>query len=327
MEKLMKWFVTRAAIIVALSFCGSVSHAEVLFDWATVGNPGNPADDTIMIHDGTTGYGSVGYTYLISKTEVTNAQYTEFLNAVAATDTYALYQEQMQTSPRGGIVRSGATGSYTYSVKADAIGQGPGGTDYSYANKPVIWVSWYDSIRFVNWMTSGETETGSYTITLSDSDFDVGVGDIPSVESVTIPDTAQRALWADGSTPYFLMASEDEWYKAAYYEPGDKIADTVGSYYSYATKSNILPDNNLPDLDSGNSANYVAVTPSAVYTTGNSDYPQTDAGAYTLSDSPYGTFDQSGSVLEWNESPIDSFGEIHRVFCHGAPKTSQSGAR
>ncbi len=34
------------------------------------------------MNDGTTGYGGVANTYRISKTEVTNAQYADFLNAV-----------------------------------------------------------------------------------------------------------------------------------------------------------------------------------------------------------------------------------------------------
>ena len=32
----------------------------------------------------------------------------------------------------------------------------------------------------------------------------------------------------------------------------------------------------------------------------------TDVGAYTLSASPYGTFDQGGNVSEWNETGLGS---------------------
>jgi len=123
-------------------------QAEVTFDWATVGNAGNAAD--------TTGYGAVSYEYRISKTEVTNAQYAEFLNAVASTDTYNLYNIRMSRDIRGGITRSGSSGSYAYTTKANM------------GNKPVNYVSWYDSIRFTNWLHngqgSGDTETGSYTL-------------------------------------------------------------------------------------------------------------------------------------------------------------------
>jgi formylglycine-generating enzyme required for sulfatase activity len=90
------------------------------------------------------------------------------------------------------------------------------------------------------------------------------------------------------------LPSEDEWYKAAYYDGS--------TYYDYPTGTDTVPDNNLPSLDSGNSANF-KVGPE--YTTGDSSYPMTDAGAYTLSPSPYGTFDQGGNVWEWNEAHIN----------------------
>ncbi|MDG2382369.1 MAG: hypothetical protein P8N76_11920, partial [Pirellulaceae bacterium] len=67
----------------------------------TVGNINNAADDT--------GYGAVGYEYQISATEVTNSEYATFLNAVAATDTYSLYNSDMSWV-RGGISRTGPSG-------------------------------------------------------------------------------------------------------------------------------------------------------------------------------------------------------------------------
>ena len=67
------------AAAVALTV-GPVSSgpAAVTFDWATVGDPGNPAD-TLAMDKGptaeyTTGYGSVDYAYRISKYGVTNSQ-------------------------------------------------------------------------------------------------------------------------------------------------------------------------------------------------------------------------------------------------------------
>ena len=41
------------------------------------------------------GFGAVGYMYNIGKYEVTAGQYCEFLNKVAATDTYGLYNDSM----------------------------------------------------------------------------------------------------------------------------------------------------------------------------------------------------------------------------------------
>lgn len=82
-----------AALALPAALPGAAGRA-VAFEWAAVGNAGNVAD--------VTGYGAVGYEYRISKHEVTNAQYAEFLNAVAATDTYNLYNSQMGSNGRGG---------------------------------------------------------------------------------------------------------------------------------------------------------------------------------------------------------------------------------
>src|SRR5262249_24964398 len=125
----------------------------------SVANPGNPADFRYY----GVGYGAVPYSFNIAQREVTNAQYTEFLNAVAASDPYALYSTSMASDTRGGIIRSGAVGNYTYSVKPPALNG-----SYGYDNKPVVFVSWFDAIRFANWMNNGQgnadTEDGAYTL-------------------------------------------------------------------------------------------------------------------------------------------------------------------
>jgi len=48
------------AICFASTFTSTAQAANVTFDWATVGNPGNTPDTEIM-NDSTTGYGSVAY--------------------------------------------------------------------------------------------------------------------------------------------------------------------------------------------------------------------------------------------------------------------------
>ena len=63
----------------------------------TVGNPGNPADTRDSSQGGTPGCGSVAFTYQIGTYDVTLAQYTAFLNAVAKIDTYGLYDPGMGT--------------------------------------------------------------------------------------------------------------------------------------------------------------------------------------------------------------------------------------
>ena len=62
---------------------------QITYEMVTVGDPGN-ANDT-----GGSGIGAVAYTYQIGKYDVTIGQYAAFLNAVAATDTYSLYNSSM----------------------------------------------------------------------------------------------------------------------------------------------------------------------------------------------------------------------------------------
>ena len=150
----------RALLIsnVVCLFVSSIASA-VTIDWVSVGNPGNADDDT--------GYGGVSDEYQISTYEVTAGQYTEFLNAVAATDTYGLYNTSMDSIGEGcQIQQSGSSGSYTYSVASD------------YADRPVNYVSWYDCLRFANWLHNGQptgsqdastTEDGAYDMSLVSS--------------------------------------------------------------------------------------------------------------------------------------------------------------
>jgi formylglycine-generating enzyme required for sulfatase activity len=246
-----------AILILAASPAAAVTIATV-----PVGNPGNAADDT--------GYGSVGYNFRMGRTEVTNAQYVEFLNAVAASDPYQLFTEVSSgNSVYYGIVRDGSAGSYSYSVKPPVAGVGPEGSDYTYDNKPLTYVTLFSAMRFANWLQngqgSGDTETGAYTL--------LGGTPTPSNSNVT---RNAGARW--------VVPSENEWYKAAYYNP------TSGTYANYATGQNSEPFDNPPSADNGNSANYGLATMAP--------YEFTDAGAYALSGSDYGTFDQNGNVLE-----------------------------
>jgi len=75
-----------------------------------VGNPGNAPD--------TSGYGGVPYVFRIGKFEVTNAEYSEFLNSAAKRDPYRLYDRRM-SGGHGGIIRSGRSGEYSYETKGD----------------------------------------------------------------------------------------------------------------------------------------------------------------------------------------------------------------
>jgi formylglycine-generating enzyme required for sulfatase activity len=271
----------------ALLFSVAAHAAPVTYDLVPVGNPGNANDPA-------TGnfYGGVAYDYQIGKYDVTIGQYTEFLNAVAKTDTYSLYNVSMGTFENiRGISRSGTSGAYTYSVIAPS-GTTPAGASSS-GNRPITYVSWWDSARFSNWMANGQpigvqtnatTENGAYFVNGATS------GTAPA-RNVTNPNT--------GATPTYVIPTENEWYKAAYYSP--VLNSGSGGYYTYATQSSATPGNVIGS--GSNQANYnngvYSVTQSASYS-GSQNY-LTDVGAFTNSASFYGTFDQSGNVNQWND--------------------------
>jgi formylglycine-generating enzyme required for sulfatase activity len=247
------------ALVCALHFAPPVASA-VTIDWVTVGDPGN-VDDTA---DGSAissidHYGGVDYSYRIAKYDVTNSQYVEFLNSndPGGVNKLALYNPEMTTSKYGGIALDPAA---AIGVKYSTIP--------ARAQKPVNFVSWFDAIRFANWLENGQapgsTESGTYTLLN---------GAFPSNG-----DTITRAA---GAT--IFLPSDDEWYKAAYYNSATKL------YFQYATSSNTPPTSSAP-TPLPNHANFEG-NPGDL----------TDVGAYTGSASPYGAFDMGGNVWQWVE--------------------------
>jgi formylglycine-generating enzyme len=249
-------------VALIVGFASSAS-AEVTFEWVTVGNPGNAADP---LNSGSTpGIGTVDYVYRISKYEVTNDQWAEFLNAVAATDPNELYNGNMS------ITQSGSPGSHTYTVHANR------------GNKPVNFVSYFDVMRFVNWLHNGQP-TGSQDASTTED----GVYLISDGVSET------RAPGAK-----FFIPSRNEWYKAAYHQPS-AVGGDADNYWLYPTASNAVPTVATAD------ANGDITNPGAnVANYNNGVLNVTTVGsAGPLSQSYYGTFDQGGNVWEWHETVI-----------------------
>jgi hypothetical protein len=186
----------RLLVLTALLFAFPAHAVEM--EWVMVLGTGTPNACDPIEYQGC--FGAVGHSYLIAKYEVTNAQYTEFLNAVAAWDADELYDDFMGSSDWGGITRSGSNGSYSYSVK-------PG-----WGDKPVNYVSLYDGLCFANWLHNGQPTGGRDDTTTEDGAY-------------TIEPPWDTVIRNPGAR--FFIPSEDEWYKAAYYHAAS------ASYFDY----------------------------------------------------------------------------------------------
>jgi formylglycine-generating enzyme required for sulfatase activity len=280
-----------AVVVAAQVAWAGVAAAQVSFDWLTVGNPGNPAD-TLVMNKGpaatfTTGYGSVGYTYRMSKDHVTNAQYVEFLNKVdpAGTNALKLYDARMSTNSlglayTGGInLNPGAAAGSKYSLKANQ------------ANYPATWITWIAAARFVNWLSNGQGAGGT----------EAGVYTMPALTSRDIPTRAPGAT--------IFLPSEDEYYKAAYYDP---TKNGTGGYWQYGLRSDADPIREPPP-GGATSANYAAKPTFDA----SLDY-LTNVGAYTAATSYYGMSDADGSVYTWTEGTRSINTNIFPVYRGGS---------
>ena len=245
--------------IALLTLVIAASASGVTIDWTPVGNPGNACDPYVDHFGNPRCTGAVGYSYNIGTYEVTNAQYTEFLNAKAASDPLQLYSTRMG-SEFGGVTRSGVSGSFSYGAIAGR------------ENMPVVFVSFYDALRFANWLHngqgSGDTETGAYTL----------------LGGTAKPSNGATVTRNPGATNF--LPSHDEWHKAAYH---NAIGLSSTDYFDYPAGSNMPTTCSAPTA-TANRANC-----------NNAVNDATLVGSYPGSASPYGTFDQGGNAFEWNE--------------------------
>jgi len=146
--------------------------------------------------------------------------------------------------------------------------------------RPATGIIWNEAARYVNWLNTSTGGTAAYK-------FD-GSGNFQ--------------LWSAGDAGYnasnlfrnslakYVIASSNEWYKAAYGNPN-------GTWNNYTTGSDSVPT----AVASGTAANTAVYrqSPSVAALTGPADI--TSAGGL----SPYGTMGQGGNAWEWNETAYD----------------------
>ncbi len=128
---------------------------------------------------------------------------------------------------------------------------------------PACALTWTEAARFANWLTTGNADTGVYQF--SGSQF-----------------TGINRTYRNGNDLAYVLPTDDEWYKAAFYKP---IND--GTYSLYANGTTNAP---------------------IVGTSSGWNYDPTHSGTATMWETGFGaveqngTYDMMGNAWEWTET-------------------------
>ena len=189
------------------------------------------------------------------------------------------------TTTYGAVPYEYRVGTYEISQNAIDKATASGMTDVTAGpwtgDQPAASLNWYEAAAFVNFLNTNSGKTAAYDLSWGGAAWSMALW-------------SSEQAWTAGGTnlyrnkdAYYFLPSENEWYKAAYY-------NAAGSnYFLYPTASNDAPT----AVASGTGAG------TAVYdqTFGQGPAGVDVAGAL----SSYGTMGQGGNVFEWNESAFD----------------------
>jgi len=220
-----------------------------------------------------------------------------FLPALALADTFGMGSNQFtidfvninhagNAADAGGTPGCGAVG-YNYRIGkyevtnaqwnafTSAVGAPVGnpstafdqGAYFTGNQQPMSEVSWYEAAQFCNYLTSGDKSKGAYQFSGNNTNPGNFIG------------TDRSAAQVVYGTIY-VLPTEDEWYKAAYFKP-----DASG-YSLYANGTNTIP-----------------FMSASCYGKGSEGQPW-NVGTGTMEQN--GTFDMMGNVYEWSETPINN---------------------
>jgi len=231
------------------------TRGVVTVTMATIGDPGNPSVGVIQTfggpkgqfvdppaNQGSTGIykscadapagpppcltvGQVNYTYGIGEFDVTVSQYVTFLNTVdpRGKNVHDLYDDDMSPTvwPKYGSVRytPSAPTSQHYAVAYP-----------QWANKPFNFGDFRRAARFANSLTNGKvlSKTSSSSGTFTYVTYKVRLSTRTETGMYTVANPATTRHRSTG----FVIPSNNEWVKAAYYDPTGGGTD---SYWAYPT--------------------------------------------------------------------------------------------
>ena len=147
-------------------------------------------------------------------------------------------------------------------------------------DQPAANLNWYEAAAFVNFLNTSSGKTAAYDLSWSGTAWSMALW-------------SSEQAWTAGGTnlyrnknAYYFLPSENEWYKAAFYNPAGS------AYFSYPTGSGTAPIAVASGTNAGE----------AVYGQAMSNVPAAVEMAGGLS--PYGTMGQGGNVWEWTETAL-----------------------
>lgn len=314
---------------------------------ASVGAPGNPAVGIVPFTDAIyracseapqpkgprapacQSVGGVGYGYGIGRLEVTVGQWVAFLNTVdpLGRNTHKLYSETESGAawPRFGQIdyAAGAAAGQHYTAAAP-----------EWVNKPYGFANFPRAARFVNSLYNGSVR--SWQVRTAN-------GFRYVTYKVKLSRNTERGMYAMRNRKAtrshksgFVIPSQDEWIKAAYYDPS---GGGTYSYWKYPTNPGVFGDGTAtaPAQATLNSSNgdvtNAATQPLSIYHASKTAAPSWCPSTQTATDcatvnpfgvkppayekayqgslgtvggaktfSPWGTLDQGGNVVEWTDT-------------------------
>jgi formylglycine-generating enzyme len=221
------------------------------------------------VSDPATGYGAVPYTYRIGKYTISQNQ----VNAALANGLQHVYSDTIHDAVR-------LVGTYA---------------------GPASDITWLDAAAFVNWLNTSSGYPPAYNLIYTNGAWSMSLW-------------PGNQAWVQGGTNLFrnalchyFMPSDNEWYKAAYYDP-NKFAG-IGGYWLYTTGSDTPPEQvsnaQLGKGGAGWNSGGGGTNPGTTVW-GLSSWC---AGADVTQSgglSPYGTMGQGGNMAQWVETTADN---------------------
>ncbi len=228
--------------VACLMLPATVASAEIIrgidIDFVTIDNPGNPGDT----RPGTDDLGLP----LANPTGCGAVDYEYRIGKYEVTNAQWDDFVALAGAPSGNPIRA-----YDESVR------------WAGDDIPTGEVSWYEAAQFCNYLTSGDKSQGAYMFSGDNSN----PGDFEGIDR-------HSAVSTYGIV--YVIPTEDEWYKAAYYNSS--------GYSTYANGTDTAP---IAGVDTNYDQDYPY------------DYGPWDVGTGT--EEQNGTFDMMGNVWEWNE--------------------------